>query len=215
LQEKVGKLEAASIVMTIEMGGKVFQDEETTNARIWHPVDDCANRFAIDTSSLFVLADPKHDKMRKGLQKTAAVVKAQLLSIDMDTINLSYGMRYPSSVLKTSDKLEVQLNDGIVWIMAYSLHKIFHGKYNSGTHQHMKKAYAEMGRSVQVGISYYFPVRVRPQPNAVFSDLLHVSSQQAHNLLVAQTPLFNQIIGGHMSVKQGLSKDFGFYKVSI
>ncbi|MEY5012189.1 MAG: hypothetical protein RLZZ253_3328, partial [Verrucomicrobiota bacterium] len=52
-------------------------------------------------------------------------------------------------------------------------------------------------------------------PNAVLSELLHVSSQQAHNLLDAQTALFNQIIGGHMSVKRGLDKDFGFYKVSI
>lgn len=76
--------------------------------------------------------------MRKGLIADGRSGESTAPLIDMDTINLSYGMRCPSSMLKTSDKLEAQVNDGIVLSMKYSSVEISQHKYSNGTHQHLK-----------------------------------------------------------------------------
>lgn len=116
----------------------------------------------------------------------------------MATNNLSNGMCYLPTMLMTSDKLEAQTMDGIVWEPAYASHEVFQHKYNNGMHQCTKQATMRVVKSIQVGIDFHFPAQLHLQANAVFLSPLRMSNKQAQGLLDAQTPLFNQINGGGM-----------------
>ena len=138
LEERVEKLELSQGATAIDMGGVVFPDEEAVELWVRKLGEPDAHRFALDMFSLFLLSDPKYVTIGQGLQQTAAAVKAQFSSIDLATIDLSYGMGYPPAMLRSSEKPEAQCTDGIVWGPAYAMHDIFMGEYNNGTHQRTK-----------------------------------------------------------------------------
>ena len=195
------------------MGGVIFPDEADVEAWVRRLGEEDAHWFAVDMFSLFLLADTRYETVSQGLQQTATEGKtAQFTSINIATIDLSYGMHYPRAMLRTSDKVEAQATDGIVWGPVYASHDVFQGEYNNGTHQRTKQAISHVGKSIQEGREFHFPVRTHPQPNAVFSSLLHISTEQCHGLLDAQTPLFNQINGGVMSPKDAWNWNLAFTK---
>jgi hypothetical protein len=90
LDDRVKTLEAARSVSAIEVGGFVFVDEAATEAWVRTHGDPDLHRFAPDFVSYFLLADPKFETVEGGLDRMAAVAKAQYSSLDVAIIGLSY-----------------------------------------------------------------------------------------------------------------------------
>jgi hypothetical protein len=196
LLHRVEILEASRSSTAIEMGGHVFTDEPAVDAWLRTLNDPNAYRFCADFLALFLLAEPKYETIEQGLDKTAAVKKAQFASLDIATIDLSYKMTYPPKILKFSDKEAAQENGGVEWSPSFVSHSAFDGTYNNGTHHNLEKAIKGVVRAWESGIDVAYPVRTHPKPNAVFKAQLHLAGEQCFEYLNSLTPLFKQISGG-------------------
>ena len=211
LMLRVDVLEASRSSTSIEMGGHVFTDEAAVEAWLKSLNDPFVNRFCVDFLSLFLLAEPKYETIQQGLDRAAAVKKADFHSLDLATIDLSYKMIYPPRILKSSDKEAAQENGGVEWATGMATHLAFDGVYNNGTHNNLEKSIKGVLRAWESGIDVSFPVRVHPKPNAVFKAILHISGQQCLEYLNSLTPMFKQISGG-ISDKEAWSRGLVFTK---
>lgn len=161
--------------------------------------------------SLFLLAEPKYETIEQGLDKAAAVKKAQFASLDLATIDLSYKMVYPPRILKSSVKEAAQENGGVEWATGFATYVAFDGTYNNGTHCNLEKAIKGVFHAWEAGIDVAFAICVHPKPNAVFKALLHVSGAQCLEYLDCLSPLFKQISGG-ISDKEAWARGLVFSK---
>ena len=152
LMSRVDVLEASRSSSSIEMGGHVFTDEASVEAWLKSLNNPYANRFCVDFLSLFLLAEPKYETIEQGLDKAAAVKKADFHSLDLATIDLSYKMVYPPRILKSSDKESAQENGGVEWATGMATHLAFDGIYNitapTATWRSRLKEFFELGSQV-------------------------------------------------------------------
>jgi hypothetical protein len=212
LEDRVRNLEAARNISAIEVGGFVFVNEAATEAWVRTHNDPDLHRFVPDFLSLFLLADPKFETVEGGLDKMAAVAKAQFSSLDVATIGLSFSIIYPPNMLKKTDKAEAQLTDGLTWAGPFGTCDVFEGEFNNGTHLRLKRELSAVGKSIESGIEYYFPANTHPKTNAVFKTHARLSLAQCLEFLDSLIPLYKQISGGGMSAKESWSRVMVYVK---
>lgn len=212
LIDRVEVLEAFKVSTAIDMGGHVFVDEAATEAWAATHADPNLHRFCVDFVSLFLLAEPKYESVKGGLEQTAAAVKANFPSLDQATIELSYSIIYPDRLLKYSDKSDAQIADGFTWASQLSTFEAFEGDYHNGTHRRLKKTIETVATALSNGIDYHFPISTRPKSNAVFKAQLQLSVSQCTEFLDSFAPLYKQIAGGGMSPKEAWSRVMIFAK---
>ena len=212
LLDRVEVLEVSKVATAIEMGGHVFADEAATEAWARTHGDPNLHRFCVDFVSLFLLAEPKYESVKGGLEQKAAAVKANFPSLDQATIELSYSIIYPDRVLKYSDKADAQLADGYMWASQFSTFEAFEGDYHNGTHRRVKKALDTVATALLNGIDYHFPIGTRPKSNAVFKAQLQLSLSQCTEFLDSFSPLYKQIAGSGMPAKEAWSRVMIFAK---
>lgn len=196
LISRVETLEAARAVTAVEVGGFIFTDEAATDAWAQTHGNKDLHRFCPDFFSYFLLADPKFETIEGGLQQAAAVAKAQFASREVATIDLSFSMTYPPRMLKTLDKPEAQVTDGIVWAPQYSSFAVFEGDFSNGTHLRTKRALIAAAKAVDDGIDYNFPAATFPKTHAVFRAQSRLALTQCLEFLDCLGPLFREISGG-------------------
>jgi hypothetical protein len=196
----------------IEIAGHVFVDEAATEAWARTFADPNIHRFCVDFVSFFLLAEPRFESVEGGLEQMAAVVKAKYLSRDLATIELSYSIVYPSRILKTSDKADAQLTDGIIWASQFATFDTFEGDYNNGTHLRLKRSLNQVAKAMENGIDYHFPAASRPLANAVFKEQTRVSLTQRIEFLDSISPLYKNIQGSGMSDKDAWQRVLVFAK---
>jgi len=202
LTERVDNLEAARATKAVDIGGFIFTDEAATESWVRSLGDNELHRFVPDFLSYFLLADPKYDTVKGGLDQMAAVAKAQYSSLDLATIVLSFAMTYPPNMLVKSEKVEAQVTDGIWWAIPFATHDVFEGDYSNGTHKKLKKSLAAAAKSVDAGIDFSFPASTHPKANAVLKAQSTLAVAQCQEFLDSITPLFKEIEGGGMSSKE-------------
>ena len=91
---RVAALKASKLATSIELAGYVFHDEASVEAFAKAFCDLAINRFVVDPVSLLLLAEPKYETVEKGLVQLANALKANFLTLDRATINLSHQMVY-------------------------------------------------------------------------------------------------------------------------
>lgn len=209
---RVDALEAARMATAIEVAGHVFVDEAATEAWARTFADPNVHRFCVDFVSFFLLAEPRFESVEGGLEQMAAVVKAKYMSRDLATIELSYSIVYPTRILKTSDKADAQLTDGIVWANQFATFDAFEGDYNNGTHLRLKRSLTTVSKAMENGIDYHFPAATRPLANAVFKAQARLSFTQCIEFLDSLSPLYKNIQGSGMSDKDAWQRVLVFAK---
>ncbi|KAL3770242.1 hypothetical protein ACHAWO_009556 [Cyclotella atomus] len=209
---RVDALEAARSATAIEIAGHVFVDEAATEAWARTFADPNLHRFCVDFVSFFLLAEPRFESVEGGLEQMAAVVKAKYMSRDLATIELSYSIVYPSRILKSSDKADAQLTDGIIWASQFATFETFEGDYNNGTHLRLKRSLNQVAKAIENGIDYHFPIASRPLANAVFKEQARVSLTQCIEFLDSISPLYKNIQGSGMSDKDAWQRVLVFAK---
>jgi uncharacterized protein (UPF0335 family) len=76
LADRVERLELSRSATSVEMGGFVFTDEASVDAWLAPMNDPRLNRFCVDFTILFLLAEPKFESISQCLEQTAAAKKA-------------------------------------------------------------------------------------------------------------------------------------------
>jgi hypothetical protein len=198
---RVDALEAARMATAIEVAGHVFVDEAATEAWARTFADPNVHRFCVDFVSSLMLAEPRFESVEGGLEQMAAIVKAKFMSRDLATIELSYSIVYPNRILKTSDKADAQLTDGIVWASQFASFDTFEGDYNNGTHLRLKRSLTQVSKAIENGIDYHFPASTKPLANAVFKAQNRLSHTQCIEFLDSFGPLYKNIQGSGMTDK--------------
>jgi hypothetical protein len=212
LSVRVERLELSRSATSVEMGGFVFTDEASVDAWLAPVNDPRLNRFCVDFTILFLLAEPKFESISQGLEQTAAAKKAHFESLDLATIDLSYKIVYPPRILIASEKEAAMENDNVEWATPFATHSGFEGTYNNGTHLRLKKSIKGVVRAMQGGLDASYPPRLHPKVNGVFKQLLHTAEDQCLGFLDSCTPLWRKISGGGMSDKEAWSRVLVFVK---
>jgi hypothetical protein len=210
VSERVENLKAARATKAVDIGGFIFTDEAATDTWTRSLSDKELHRLVPDFLSYFLLADPKFDTVKGGLDQMAAVAKAQYSSLDLATIVLSFSMTYP--MMTKSEKVEAQVTDGIAWATPFATHEVFEGDYSNGTHKKVKKSLAAAAKSVDAGIDFSFPASTHPKANAVLKAQSTLAVAQCVEFLDSLSPLYKEIEGGGMSPKDSWVRCLAYAK---
>ena len=195
LSERVENLEAARATKAVDIGGFIFTDEAATDTWTRSLADKELHRLVPDFLSYFLLADPKFDMVKGGLDQMAAVAKAQYSSLDLATIVLSFSMTYPPNMMTKSEKVEAQVTDRIAWATPFATHEVFEGDYSNGTHKKVKKSLEAAAKSVDAGIYFSFPASTHPKANAVLKAQSTLAVAQCVNFLTLSPPFTRRLKG--------------------
>jgi hypothetical protein len=210
---RVAALEASKSATSIELAGYVFRDEASVEAFAKAFCDPAINRFVVDPVSLLLLSEPKYETVEKGLLQLANALKANFLTLDRATIDLSYQMVYPDRMLTVSNKDDALINDGVQWAPPFKSHEVFEGAFGSGTKFRLQRAIDTVVNTMQAGIDYHFPPLTHPKANAIFSKQLRLSHDQVKGLLDCLTPLYKKIsMEGSLAPKEAWSRVMVFVK---
>eukprot|EP00804_Cyclotella_cryptica_P003634 CCRYP_002218-RA/>CCRYP_002218-RA protein AED:0.69 eAED:0.69 QI:0/0/0/1/0/0.5/2/0/747 len=212
LNERVENLEAARATKAVDIGGFIFTDEAATDTWTRSLADKELHRLVPDFLSYFLLADPKFDTVKGGLDQMAAVAKAQYSSLDLATIVLAFSLTYPPNMMTKSEKVEAQVTDGIAWATPFATHEVFEGDYSNGTHKKVKKSLAAAAKSVDAGIDFSFPASTHPKANAVLKAQSTLAVAQCVEFLDSLSPLYKEIEGGGMSPKDSWVRCLAYAK---
>ena len=209
---RVLRLEDSRTSTAILKGGYVFADESALQVWVATLNDPEINRLVPDFVSMFLLAEPKFETVAEGLKQTSDAVKANFSSLDLATIDLSYGITYPARILRKSEKIASMENDTVEWAPAFSSHTIFEGNFNNGTRHRLLRSIDGVRTAFEGGIDVIFPVKTNPKANAVFKDHVQTVATQCKEFLESCSPLYKKISGGGMADKEAWSRVLVFTK---
>jgi hypothetical protein len=197
---------------TIERGGRLFRDVVAINTWVQRFKDKGLFRYCVDMVTLIMLCAEPYKTIAEGMANAAAAHKAKFNDLAEARISLSYGLTYPDNIMRKQDKEKYAATGGWFWTNTWSSYAVFKGTFNNGAKDTIVTSLVELSCMIQNAINFSFPPATHPIPQAVFTEQLLISRQQASGWIEALEPLYEILIAAGMSTKEAWERVFIFTK---
>ncbi len=196
----------------VERGNQLFKDQHAVKAWVQLLEETNVYRYCVDMVVLLILTQDPFENIAEGMATEAAAYKAQYNDLLDARISLSHSLTYPDNMFARSSTAAAVLTDGWSWTVGWSTHDAFEGTFNNGAHFSIKQALEEVTKMIQNAINFAYPTNVAPIPNAIFSEQLRTSYDQAIGFVDSFDPLFKTLSKGGLTPKEAWSRVFVYSK---